>query len=629
MFDLLSVSKHFDDIAVLKTITFSFPNTGLYLIHGDNGAGKSTLLNVLSGKLIPDSGTLSYDGVKLNRQNSAAFGDDMVSYLTQDALVFDDLTAVENILITYKNKDVKKAETLLRDFGLEQNAKQKGASLSSGEKQRLCFARMLYDPKPILLLDEITTNLDERSRQILLKNILRLGDSHLIIFVTHEESDSESLPSATRLRLQDGMLTVEKESEPQPLVPEEDDKRTFSPNAFSSMFGIVKEEKAFFLPFFVITSLFATLTLVFYSFFYSFRTEQQDDGTFYVRSQEVIREILEETSPIFYSKEKVACDGDSYILLDNSLQTVDNNSNEINKAGNFFSGLFGLRDMNHLSLTLIDGRLPSQNGECLISDCCAERLSSSPSLPFQMELFRNKYTIVGIYQSQDSAALASRYAKVKNEDDMQYSNSIRILYAYKVETVFTFYDPETNVSNLFSYENSEHNRSLLKTNPFIQETFLEKDPIAVSRDGTPILSFFLSYTNFNAMLFFIALAGLGLMAILFPVSFYVRNRRRFLLLRFIGQSRKRQTWDTTIAYGSVAFLSLLSGYVLGTIALLVLDKCLNAAMGSSASLFLFPFLPYLLSFFVLLASSFLFSVILFFFLSKKDISKDILEIKKK
>ena len=103
MFDLLSVSKHFDDIAVLKTITFSFPNTGLYLIHGDNGAGKSTLLNVLSGKLIPDSGTLSYDGVKLNRQNSAAFGDDRCirfSYAVADDVLRDALERVGAVLKT-------------------------------------------------------------------------------------------------------------------------------------------------------------------------------------------------------------------------------------------------------------------------------------------------------------------------------------------------------------------------------------------------------------------------------------------------------------------------------------------------------------------------------------------------
>ena len=56
MLSLTNVFQIYSKKSILNNISFSFHNTGLYLIYGDNGAGKSTLLNVLSGKLIPDSG---------------------------------------------------------------------------------------------------------------------------------------------------------------------------------------------------------------------------------------------------------------------------------------------------------------------------------------------------------------------------------------------------------------------------------------------------------------------------------------------------------------------------------------------------------------------------------------------
>ena len=166
----------------------SFPDTGLFLITGKNGSGKSTFLEVLSGLIQADSLMLSVNGRTLSKRQIARFQEENVLLVHQSSLVFDNLTCLENLLLPFAKQDKEKARECLKQVELEKLSNQKASELSSGEKQRLSFARVLYDKRKVCLLDEVTSNLDPESTSIIESSIQSLSNDSLVLFVTHENS---------------------------------------------------------------------------------------------------------------------------------------------------------------------------------------------------------------------------------------------------------------------------------------------------------------------------------------------------------------------------------------------------------------------------------------------------------
>ena len=142
---LNSLSKNYGEQKVLSALSYSFYPKGLYLLLGENGSGKSTLLNILSGKDTDYEGKVFYSGEELTE------------------------------------KDREKAKKILTDLGLGDVLEEKCKELSEGEKERLCFGQALYADKEIILLDEITANLDPISTERILKNILALSKGRLVV----------------------------------------------------------------------------------------------------------------------------------------------------------------------------------------------------------------------------------------------------------------------------------------------------------------------------------------------------------------------------------------------------------------------------------------------------------------
>lgn len=192
--EINNISKSYENKPVFSNLSFTFESDNLYLLKGKNGAGKSTLLNILSGNDLNYSGKLLLDGIEINKKNNISYTDGYISYFTQDSVVFDDMTCLDNILLPYPNKDKNRAIKLLNELGLSKCVDQNASNLSYGEKQRLALARGLYNLKPIMLFDEITSNLDLESIKIIMNMIFNLTKDHIIIFITHDES-IDYLPS--------------------------------------------------------------------------------------------------------------------------------------------------------------------------------------------------------------------------------------------------------------------------------------------------------------------------------------------------------------------------------------------------------------------------------------------------
>lgn len=206
-----SLSKNYGEQKVLSALSYSFYPKGLYLLFGENGSGKSTLLNILSGKETDYEGKISCSGEELSKKNRESFSDNYVSYVAQDALFFEDRKVIDDFLLPYEKKDKEKAKKILTDLGLENVLNEKCKELSEGEKERLCFGQAIYADKKIVLLDEITANLDPLSTEKILRYVLELSKNRLVIFATHDNRPEWFTKDAFILRRKDGKLTEEKE----------------------------------------------------------------------------------------------------------------------------------------------------------------------------------------------------------------------------------------------------------------------------------------------------------------------------------------------------------------------------------------------------------------------------------
>lgn len=203
-------------VPALSEATFSIEQGEIVTLIGRSGSGKSTLLNVLGCLDCPDEGTLALDGIKVNFHNPAqlvSMRRQKIGFVFQQFNLLPYLTAQENteypMLFNYRKAAVRAraARDLLDLVGLAGRAEHHPAELSGGEQQRVAIARALVNNPPLVLADEPTGNLDEKtSGEIfgLIQAICREKKTTFFI-VTHEREFGKYADRS--LRLHDGKVT--------------------------------------------------------------------------------------------------------------------------------------------------------------------------------------------------------------------------------------------------------------------------------------------------------------------------------------------------------------------------------------------------------------------------------------
>ncbi|MGC1783052.1 MAG: ABC transporter ATP-binding protein [Acidobacteriaceae bacterium] len=184
-------------------------------IVGESGSGKSTLLHLLAALDRPSAGDVYCASTwlgKLTVAQAASFRNREIGYVWQLHYLLPEFTALENAAMPLLARDeprsaaFAKARELLREVGLEARTHHLSGELSGGEQQRVSLARALVTQPSLLLADEPTGNLDNRTAEAVFRLIERLHTTHRLtsILVTH------NLEIARRcgrtLRLQDGRL---------------------------------------------------------------------------------------------------------------------------------------------------------------------------------------------------------------------------------------------------------------------------------------------------------------------------------------------------------------------------------------------------------------------------------------
>ncbi|MBQ0043547.1 MAG: ABC transporter ATP-binding protein [Bacteroidales bacterium] len=218
MIEARNIEKSFGDLKVLKGIDFVTDKAEVVAIMGASGAGKSTLLQILGTLSMPDSGSLTIDGVdvlKLSGKELAEFRGRKIGFVFQAHHLLPEFTALENVMIpaliagVSQSAAKKRAGELLADLGLAGRTDHKPSQLSGGEQQRVAIARALINDPTVLFADEPSGNLDTVTKAEIHQLFFDLRDRYdqTIVIVTH---DPELAAMCDRsLFMQDGLFMDE------------------------------------------------------------------------------------------------------------------------------------------------------------------------------------------------------------------------------------------------------------------------------------------------------------------------------------------------------------------------------------------------------------------------------------
>ncbi len=161
-------------------------------IVGKSGSGKSTLLNLLGGLDSVTSGRVLYNDVDITKLGEPALADfrlHKIGFVFQFYDLLPELTAEENIMLPAQLAKNKSADisALVERLGLTDRMKHYPSQLSGGQQQRAAIARALINNPDVLLCDEPTGNLDQKTGDDVMELLLQLNktEKRTIVIVTH------------------------------------------------------------------------------------------------------------------------------------------------------------------------------------------------------------------------------------------------------------------------------------------------------------------------------------------------------------------------------------------------------------------------------------------------------------
>ena len=203
-----SIDKRYGGLFALRRVTFEISPGECAVLAGRNGSGKTTLLRIAGQIVRPTAGKVSFPGSTADSDGNSRPG-----YVGHSTMVYDELTAEENLLLFARLQKVEspvaRAEDLLREVGLYERRASLVRTFSRGMRQRIAIARALIHRPSVLLLDAPATGLDPLGITWLANSLRELNHSGCTIVMSlHGESEISSL--ATRaVRLDAGNVIAD------------------------------------------------------------------------------------------------------------------------------------------------------------------------------------------------------------------------------------------------------------------------------------------------------------------------------------------------------------------------------------------------------------------------------------
>ena len=178
---------------ILQNVTMKFPRGSFTALVGESGCGKSTVAALLTGRRHARTGRITLGGVPLAELDEASLAG-AVTYLSHNSYLFKG-TVRDNLRMAAPDADdaalwavleqVRLADFLRAEQGLDTPLLEKASNLSGGQCQRLALARALLHDSPVYLFDEATSNIDVESENDIMALIRTLARTKTVILISH------------------------------------------------------------------------------------------------------------------------------------------------------------------------------------------------------------------------------------------------------------------------------------------------------------------------------------------------------------------------------------------------------------------------------------------------------------
>jgi putative ABC transport system ATP-binding protein len=206
------------EVRALDGVSFILPEGSFTAVTGRSGSGKTTLMNLLAALDRPTGGEVLIGGQSLSGRSEeqlSRWRSASVGVVFQFFQLLPTLTVIENVLLPMEfsravpsRNRLKRARSLLDQFGIADQAEKLPHTLSGGQQQRAAIVRALANDPPLLIADEPTGNLDSANTDAVLGLFAGLHEAgKTVVMITHE---SDFARYAThRLHLRDGRLEAQ------------------------------------------------------------------------------------------------------------------------------------------------------------------------------------------------------------------------------------------------------------------------------------------------------------------------------------------------------------------------------------------------------------------------------------
>lgn len=243
-----NLCKKYSGRKVLADVSFGVERGEIFALIGPNGAGKTTLLRILDLLDEPSSGTVWFQGVKVNYSSNRQLIRRRIGIVFQQTVLFN-TSVFKNVTYALKvrsenDKNIeKKVKEALKIVQLEGFENKNALKLSGGESQRVALAQALITEPELLLLDEPTANLDPRNVSIVEEALSWTNREHktTIIMATHNTFQAETLADRAALLLEGQIEKIGKIQEIFTLPSKTLTKFARLENVFSGVSRILKE----------------------------------------------------------------------------------------------------------------------------------------------------------------------------------------------------------------------------------------------------------------------------------------------------------------------------------------------------------------------------------------------------
>ena len=185
-----------DDDYALLPLTMDFRDGGAYALLGPSGCGKTTLLNIMSGLLVPSTGTVRFDGRDVTRTTPQQRN---IAQVFQFPVIYDTMTVAQNLAFPLKNRKVPAAQIMQRVGAIAEMLEmshqldQRAAGLTADQKQKISLGRGLVRPDvSAVLFDEPLTVIDPHLKWQLRRKLKQIHRELklTLIYVTHDQVEA-------------------------------------------------------------------------------------------------------------------------------------------------------------------------------------------------------------------------------------------------------------------------------------------------------------------------------------------------------------------------------------------------------------------------------------------------------